>query len=174
MYAYQDLSDVDFEYLCQDIMQRRLGKTLHRFAAGPDGGVDLTDNVHTKSTVVQVKHYAGSTSAALFSALRKELPKVRAMAPRQYYVCCSLALSPQRTEQIYRLFGDWMDSPGNIVTRPELDDFLARPENEDILRRHYKLWLSSTGILEQITNGDVFVDCEVLLSGIEKEKRLFV
>ena len=39
---YSNLNDVEFEYLCQDIMSKKLGTSLRRFAAGKDGGIDLT------------------------------------------------------------------------------------------------------------------------------------
>lgn len=40
---YSNLSDVEFEYLCEDVMSRKLSTRLERFAPGRDGGIDLTD-----------------------------------------------------------------------------------------------------------------------------------
>ena len=57
MLNYANLNDIEFEYLCQDIMQKKLGIKLHRFARGKDGGIDLADNVYKKGVIVQVKHY---------------------------------------------------------------------------------------------------------------------
>lgn len=48
MYNFNNLSDVEFEILCKDIMQRRLGIELHTFAKGRDGGIDIVDNSVTK------------------------------------------------------------------------------------------------------------------------------
>lgn len=171
---YGNLNDVEFEYLCQDIMQEKLAVKLHRFAPGKDGGVDLCDNVHTKNIVVQVKHYGDSTVYQLISSLKKEQKKVEELKPNQYYVCCSKVLSPQKTKEIFDLFSDYMDSPANIITLNEIDDFLTNPKNIEILKKHYKLWIESTGILQDIASGDTFIDCEVLLSNINKEQSLFV
>ncbi len=63
MLNYRNLNEIEFEYLCQDIMQQKLGVELHRFAVGRDGGIDLADNVDTKNIIIQVKHYMRSTVA---------------------------------------------------------------------------------------------------------------
>ena len=174
MLNYANLNDVEFEYLCQDIMQRKLNTELHRFASGQDGGIDLADDVHSKNIIVQVKHYMKSSVAQLMNALKRELGKVGKLSPKEYYVCCSKELSPQKVNEIYNLFSNYMSSASNVITLNEIDDFLNAPENIEILKKHYKLWLESTGILQEIGNTNVFVDCETLLSDIEKEKNLFV
>lgn len=96
MLNFSNLNDVEFEYLCKDIMSKMLGITLERFANGCDGGVDLTENAHEKNVIVQVKHYIKTDVAGLISSLRKELPKVKKYNPKQYYVCCSKELTPQK------------------------------------------------------------------------------
>ena len=116
MLNYGNLNDVEFEYLCQDLMQKKLGTTLHRFARGKDGGIDLADNVHTKNIVVQVKHYMRSPVEQLIASLKKELDKVQKLAPNQYYICCSKELTPQKINEIYIMFSDYMNSPANIIT----------------------------------------------------------
>lgn len=174
MLNYADLSDVEFEYLCRDIMARKLGMELRRFAAGRDGGIDLTNSIETKDVVVQVKHYIRTDSATLVRRINDELPKIKKWAPKAYYVCCSKELSHERISEIYHTYRDYMDSDANIITLIEIDSFLMKPENADILREHYKLWISSTNILSEIYNNDIFIDCETLLADIEREKQLFV
>lgn len=41
MLNYANLSDIEFEYLYQDVMQRKLDISLRRFTPGKDGGIDL-------------------------------------------------------------------------------------------------------------------------------------
>lgn len=125
MLNYGNLNDVEFEYLCQDIIQSKLNTVLHKFARGKDGGIDLADNVHTKNIIVQVKHYMRSSADQLITSLKNEVVKVKKLAPQQYYICCSKELSPQKVDEIYNLFSDYMDSPSNIITLNEIDDFLT-------------------------------------------------
>lgn len=174
MLNYGNLNDVEFEYLCQDIMQKKLNTELHRFARGKDGGIDLADDVHSKNIIVQVKHYMASTVPQLMAKLKEEADKVVKLSPKEYYICCSKELSPQKVDEIYQLFSGYMNSTANIITLNEIDDFLNAPENIEILKKHYKLWIESTGILQEIGNTNVFVDCETLLADIENEKNLFV
>lgn len=174
MLNYTNLSDVEFEYLCQDIMQRKLGIELRRFAAGKDGGIDLADEVQNPNIIVQVKHYIKSPSSQLISSLQKEISKVEKYSLDQYYICCSKELSPQNIRTIYSMFSSYMESEKNIVTLIEIDDFLQDPKNIDILEKHFKLWIESTGVFQNLLTGDIFVDCEALLVDIERDKKFFV
>ncbi len=149
MLNYANLNDVEFEYLCQDIMQKKLNVELRRFARGKDGGIDLADDVHTKNIIVQVKHYMASSVSQLISTLKDEVEKVAKISPKEYYICCSKELSPQKVNEIYQLFSSYMSSTSNIITLNEIDDFLNDPVNIEILKKHYKLWIESTGILNQ-------------------------
>ena len=139
MFNYANLNDVEFEYLCQDIMQKKLNVELHRFARGRDGGIDLTDDAHSKNIIVQVKHYMNSSVSQLITSLEGEAKKVAQLSPKEYYVCCSKPLSPQKVDEVYQLFSAFMSSTSNIMTLNEIDDFLNEPANADILERHYKL-----------------------------------
>ena len=174
MLNYANLNDMEFEALCKDIMERMLNVSLWRFGPGRDHGVDLTDDVSTKSIVVQVKHYRDSTTDQLVRSLKKELPKVTELGPQQYYICCSRKLSADNINALYQHFQAYMASARHIVTLIEIDDFLNQEANRDILKKHFKLWLDSTGILEDLLNGDIFVDCEALLSDVDDLQKLFV
>lgn len=174
MLNYANLNDMEFEALCKDIMERKLGVSLRRFGPGRDHGVDLTDDVSTKSIVVQVKHYRNSTTDQLVRSLKNELPKVIEFAPQQYYICCSRELSADNIKALYQHFQAYMASDRHIVTLIEIDDFLKQEGNRDILKKHFKLWLDSTGILEDLFNDDIFVDCEALLSDVDDLQKLFV
>lgn len=174
MLNYSNLNDIEFEELCQDVMSRKLNIVLRRFAPGQDGGIDLKDNTHKSNIIVQVKHYINSSASQLIASLKKEVPKVITNRPSQYYVCCALQLTPKKIGEIYSLFSDYMKSEENVVTLSEINDFLVDPNNVDILKKHYKLWLSATSILEDIFTKDICIDCETLLANIQEEERLFV
>lgn len=172
MLNYGNLSDVEFEYLCQDVMSKMLNLNFNRFAPGRDGGIDLYS--YDEKIIVQVKHYWISPVASLIASLKKEKVKIKENSPLQYYVCCSKQLSKEKIKEIYSMFSEYMLSEKNVITLSEIDDFLNNPENMDILKKHYKLWLSSTSVMEDIFTKDICIDCESLLSNIEEEERLFV
>lgn len=174
MYNYHNLNDVEFEELCKDIMGKVLGTNLRVFAKGRDGGIDLTDNSLTHQIIVQVKHYINSRFSDLRTCLKKEVEKVAAWNPRQYYVCCGMELTDPNVGEIYDMFSDYMDSDKNIFTLKEIDDFLQQPDNADVVRKHYKLWLYASNILYEVYNQNIFIDCEALLSDIDEDCKFFV
>ena len=174
MYQYGNLSDFEFELLCRDIMERKIGCSLRCFAPGRDGGVDITETKLSGCHMVQVKHYIDSSYSTLLSSLKKELPKVEQKQPKHYYVCCGKKLTAQNISEIYQLFSDYMDDAEAVVDLMEIDGFLHKKENADILERHYKLWLESTRVLERLGNQDIAIDCDAFFFQIEKEQKLFV
>ncbi|ETT55407.1 AAA ATPase [Paenibacillus sp. FSL R7-269] len=174
MYNYHNLNDVEFEELCKDVMQRKLSAELRLFSKGRDGGIDLTDNAFNYNIIVQVKHYIRSSYASLRTALKNEVEKVNKWRPKQYYICCGMDLTSANIREIYEMFSEFMMTDHNIVTLNEIDDFLQKTENADIVRKHYKLWLYSSNILAEIYNQNIFVDCETLLSDVSEECKFFV
>ena len=174
MFNYENLSDYEFENLCCDIISKKLGVQLRIFATGRDGGIDATDDTKTHNIVVQAKHYIRSGYAALLRTLQGEVEKVKQLDPNKYYVCCAQKLTPGNVSEIYCLFSDYMCDTNNVIDLNVIDTFLSKPENADVLRKHYKLWLESTEILNQIYNRNIFIDCEVLLADIEEQSKFFV
>lgn len=174
MLNYANLNDMEFEALCRDVMEQKLGVSLRRFGPGKDGGVDLTDDVAQKEIIVQVKHYRKSDTSALIRSLKGERSKVDKLQPKKYYICCSTELSHSRINELYQHFEPYMDSDDHVITLTEIDDLLHQNGYRDILKRHFKLWLDDVGILEDIFGNELFVDCEVLLDDIEEQQKLFV
>lgn len=174
MFNYRNLDDVEFEELCKDIMQRKLDIELRTFRKGVDGGIDLQDNGKGNNIIVQVKHYINSRYSNLLNTLKKELEKVKKLNPNQYYVCCALELTPAQTNEVYELFQDYMNSKANIIDLKYIDSFLQEEKNKDVVKKHFKLWLSASNILSEIYNQNIFIDCETLLADIEEESKLFV
>lgn len=98
IFAYQDLSDDQFERLIVLLCQRLLGISLQGFAKGPDGGRDAkfvgTAELHPSrsapwvgTTIVQAKHTNGFnrnfsetdffSRTALNTVLGKEVPRIQ-------------------------------------------------------------------------------------------------
>lgn len=174
MHNFNNLSDIEFEGLCKDIMEKKLGVPLRIFGKGRDGGIDITDDVNEKNVVIQVKHYINSTYSNLSSSLKKEVDKVKSLNPKEYYICCSVKLTPKNIQEIYEMFEDYMRSSKNIISLIDINDFLEKPENIDIVRKNYKLWLESSNILNEIYNQNIFIDCESLLYNIDELSKEFV
>ncbi|GEN82871.1 hypothetical protein SLU01_11830 [Sporosarcina luteola] len=174
MLNYGLLSDFDFEILCRDILSKRLNTELYYFSKGPDQGIDLADSIVKPTTIVQVKHYMNSSFSQLMASLKQEKEKLEKWQPQAYYVCTSKSLTRGNIESIYNEFQNYMASTDCIISKEQIDTFLLDKNNEDILRKHFKLWITADLVLNDLLHQDVFIDCEYLMDEIEDELPYFV
>lgn len=148
-YNFETLSGNEFEILARDLLQQELNIVLESFKSGRDNGIDLRYALSKdNSLIVQCKHYVGSGVTKLISDLKKhEAPKVKKLVPQRYIIVTSVGLSPSNKDEISKLFSPYT-SPSGIYGRDDLNNLLAR--NPQIELSHYKLWLSSTAVLEAL------------------------
>lgn len=148
-YDFQTLSPADFEDLTRDLVQRRDGLQLESFKAGRDGGIDFRAARSADQTVLQCKHYARSGYPALLHALKSEKPKLAKLRTpvTRYMVATSVALSPANKDEIAAIFGPILTT-GDILGCDDLNGLLG--QHGDIETQHFKLWLSSTAVLQRV------------------------
>jgi hypothetical protein len=156
MYDFQNLSFDDFERLTCDLLQKVLEVRLESFRNGKDDGIDLryapTEN---DSTIVQCKRYAPKAFPRLLSdILKKEKPKIEKLKPARYVLSTSCLLNPDNKKKLMDALNPFCISPGDIFGATELNAIIQ--ENPDIERRHFKLWLGSTAVLQQVLYAGVF------------------
>jgi hypothetical protein len=56
-YDFRSLSPHDFELLCRDLLQKRIGVALESFTMGRDSGIDFRYRSASVDLIVQCKHY---------------------------------------------------------------------------------------------------------------------
>lgn len=115
MNRLSNLSHADFEDLCRDIAQAETGKRFAAFGPGPDGGTDGRHSKGPQATVLQSKHYAGSSFPKLKSALKQELPKIELLNPGRYIFMTSQSLTPQRSDELADILGDFLKGIDNLT-----------------------------------------------------------
>ncbi|MEU1014732.1 restriction endonuclease [Streptomyces sp. NPDC005898] len=150
------LTDHDFEVVCRDLFSDVLGIPLEIFPRGRDRGIDLRYTGPSGTTVVQCKHWPRETQTTLIRRLIKdELPKVRALAPDRYIVSTTVALTVEGKEKLCRAFAPYVRGTGDLYGVDEIvAELLRRP---DLVRRHFRLWLSSTSVLQTVLNQDRYL-----------------
>ena len=174
MFDLSNLNDYEFEILCRDIMQKKLGIGLLIFSRGVDEGIDICDSCTPMTALIQVKHYSGSRYSDLKSSLKKEVPKVAKHHPQNYYICTSLPLTRKNKLEIINLFPDYMHDITYVIDQNDINCFLEDDQNVDIVKKNYKLWLCASNVLALINNQDAFIDCAELMLDIEAQTKLFV
>ena len=173
MYDLRNLNDYEFEHLSLDIMERKLNVKLYRFPKGRDGGIDLCDKIENPRIIIQVKHYK-DYSGLKSTIKRQEAEKVKKLKPENYYLCTSCQLTQNNKLEIYDMLKPYMKSAECIIDGMDINDFIEDEQNQDIVRKHYKLWLSASNVLSLINNKKVFIDCDELVYDIEKKSKFFV
>jgi hypothetical protein len=173
-YDFQNLSFDDFERLCADLMQVRLGVALESFKVGRDGGTDLRyAPTLDHTTIIQCKRYAPDAFARLYRDLKtKELAKIKVLSPQRYVVCTSCKLSPAQKDKLLALLKPYCLNSGDIYGVDELNRVIA--ENEAIERRHFKLWLGSTAVLQRVLNAGIFAYSEHEVDMLQREISRYV
>ena len=159
MYDFRLLSPVDFEHLCRDLLQEQFSTHLESFAPGADSGIDFRGTIGHQSVVVQCKHYVGSGFARLLNHLReRERSKVESLQPDRYILMTSVPLTVQRKQQMLDVLRPYCQKAEDVYGAEDLNALLDR--YTEVEQRHFKLWLTSTGVLQRVLNAGIFLDSE--------------
>lgn len=172
MYDFRALSPIDFELLVRDLLQAELGITMESFGPGKDGGIDFRFAMADQDVVVQAKHYVEGGPRSLLRAAMKEDSKVLNLAPSRYILVTSLSLTPELKRKIIQAMPSTPVSAGDVVGREDLNNFLGR--HPHVLRQHFKLWLTSTVVLERILHSAVYNRTDAELDRIRQLVPKFV
>jgi adenylate kinase family enzyme len=155
-YDFKTLNDKEFEVLCTDLLSDYENKRFERFKAGRDAGVDgRYFKAIGEEVVLQCKHWANSPIELLISRLKTdERPKIAKLKPTRYLLAVSNPLSRNDKSVIFEALSPYIKNESDIFGREDLNDLIkSRPAIE---RRHYKLWLYSSGVIEHILHKPIF------------------
>jgi len=169
-YTFLNLAPEEFETLSRDLMQRHLKIYLETFKPGKDSGIDLRAYCDkTKTIIVQCKRY--TDLGKLIVVLKKEVANVINLNPDRYILTTSVALLPNHKKKISALFNGKL-LPQDIFGRGDLNNIIS--QHKDIERKHYKLWLSSTNILQSIVNNKGHVQTDIETGHLERIGKIYV
>ncbi|MBK8622237.1 MAG: restriction endonuclease [Saprospiraceae bacterium] len=168
-YNFLILSPYEFEILTKDLLQKVFNVDFESFGSGKDGGIDLRYS-KAGDTIVQCKRYKDYKS--LLQNLNKEVPKVKILNPKKYIISTSASLLPAQKAKIKELFHPYIQNENQIYGREDLNNILSK--NSDVEKKHYKLWLSSTTILQEIVNSQVINQSKFVQSEIFNKIGVYV
>ena len=170
-YDFHILQPNEFECLTRDLLQKHIDGHVESFASGRDGGIDLRFAWHNETkAVVQVKHY--KTFSSLKSNLNKEVDKVRLLNPSRYILSTSVGLTPNNKDEIMRIFDPYILDVSDILGRDDLNNLLGK--YPDVEKQYYKLWLSSTVVLEHILDKRINTWSDIELEEIREQVSTYV
>ena len=179
-YDFSTLNDKEFENLTIELISKERTQRYERFKSGRDGGIDGRF-YHSNGTqeIIQCKHYQKTGFNGLISSLKKksdkginEIDKVTTLNPTKYIFITSIQLSADNKEIIKELFSPYIINDNDIYGQEDLNQILGT--NPDIEKRYYKLWLSSTVVLDRIFNNAIESRSEFLLEDIKENAKYYV
>jgi hypothetical protein len=173
-YDYKTLSPQDFEELTRDLLQGEWNVALEAFKTGRDEGIDLRyAPLDGGTTIIQCKHYASSSVSKLLSHLRgSEVPKVHKLKPRRYVLVTSLPLSPADKDKIVNACLPFILGTADVVGADDLDGLLVR--HPAIEQANFKLWLTSTAVLNRVLLNAEVSHTEFEVERIRRKLPVFV
>jgi hypothetical protein len=173
-YNFTSLSSQDFEELTRDLLQAEWEVALEAFKAGRDRGIDLRYSPGSGGkTIIQCKHYVGSGFAKLLGHLRDcERPKIEKLRPNRYVVVTSVALTPDNKDEIARTLHPFILNVKDIVGAADIEGLLSR--HPAVERANFKLWLTSTEVIERVLHNAEVCQTEFEVERIRQKLPLFV
>jgi len=165
------LSPNEFENLTRDLLQKKFEIYIESFTSGPDGGIDLRYSTESKTNnIIQAKRY--KTYSSLISNLKKEINKVNELNPDKYIISTSVGLTPKNKKEIQNLFNPYILKQSDILGKDDLNNLLS--QFPDLEKKYYKLWLSSTNILNKVLHSKVYNQSAFELEEIKEQIKLYV
>jgi predicted AAA+ superfamily ATPase len=86
--------------------------------------------------------------------MRQELPKLAKLKPERYILATSVPLSPPNKDELLQLLQPWCRRPEDIYGAAEIQALIRK--FPDVERAHFKLWISSTAVLERVVQSRIF------------------
>ncbi|WP_409319955.1 restriction endonuclease [Pseudomonas putida] len=171
-YDFSRLNDKEFEVLSTDLIGAAKGVRFERFKPGRDQGVDgRYFSPDGGEWVLQAKHWASTPLSQLVAHLRSsEAPKVAALQPTRYVLVVSHSLSRLNKAELARALG--APCAVSIYGREDLNDLLA--QHPEIERRHFKLWISTTTVLDHLINNAMHGRSGAVMREIIDKSKIFV
>lgn len=173
-YDFLSLSSQDFEELARDLLQAEWNVHLEAFKAGKDEGIDLRyAPAHKGKTIIQCKHFVGSGFAKLLAHLRNsERPKIEALHPSRYVLVTSVGLTPGNKDKLARVLQPFIVSIDDIIGAEDIQGLLSR--HPSVERANFKLWLTSTNVVERVLHNAAVSQTEFEVDRIRRKLPLFV
>ena len=84
----------------------------------------------------------------------------------------SVRLTPDRKDKIVAALQPWIQSPSDVIGRDDFTGLLAR--HPEVERRHIKLWLTSTEVLDALLNSDIANRTAGAIEHAQRQLRLWV
>ncbi len=127
MFNFMNIDEIEFEELCKQILEKKLGKTFRVFGRGADGGIDIQAN-DNENIIGQAKFYMNTSQSDTVNKIKKEVNRIGYRNIEQYYLFIGREMSPQNIQKIYDSLQENLKIKENIYTIKEINELLNKEE----------------------------------------------
>ncbi|MEZ8544607.1 restriction endonuclease [Vibrio splendidus] len=172
-YDFGRLSFDDFEDLAADILADQEKCRVEVFKKGKDQGIDGRFlSCHNEKCIIQAKHRPEAKISALINEINKtEVHKAQKLGADRYIYFTSTPLNPSDKDKIMAAFKGYIKSTTDIFGKDEIEGYVSR--KPEIERTHYKLWLSSVTVIQNIMKSEIIGDSEFTAQEILNESEYY-
>jgi hypothetical protein len=171
---FRGLHDKEFEALCADLLGISMSVRFERFKRGPDQGVDARCFESAgREIILQCKHRPASSITQMARHLREEeAPKAERLGAARYLLAVSHALSRDDKSKLTQSMHPHIKSDSDVFGAEDLNQLLE--EHPEVMRRHFKLWLTSAHVLSFILEKPIFERSAFTLEEARDAAKTFV
>ncbi|PXY45234.1 nSTAND3 domain-containing NTPase [Flavobacterium hydrophilum] len=175
LYNLEVLNDKEFEELCKDLLEKELNISFQIFKTGRDKGIDLryANNVENE-IIVQAKRFGRSTYSNLKTEIKKEIISINKLTskPKRYILMTAFDLSLGQVDEVVLQLKPIVKNSQDIYSRDRIMNLIEKyPEIE---KKYYKLWITSTNVLNLILHNGVNGRSEFVKEKIIKKASFYV
>ncbi len=177
-YDFSQLDDKEFEIFVNDLLEKVYNTKIDRFKSWKDKWIDwkfFYDN--NKTAIIQTKQYLKTWYDWLIRKLKKyEVEKVKNLSLNweldKYIFVTDLLLSDENKKEIKSIFSPYIETTDDIFWNENLNSELSK--NNDIERKYYRLWITSTNVLQNILNNAIIWRSEFQFEQIIEKSKFFI
>lgn len=170
-YDFSILSPYEFESFVRDILSKREELDFNNYPEGRDSGIDLRSTTpEGQVVIVQVKRYKDYSN--LVRVLKKEVEKVKKLSPDRYIIATSLDLTAANKSDILEIFAPYVLDERDVLSKQDFNKLLDH--YPDIELQYYKLWLTSTNVLNNFMKKRIVNNASFELQEIKETVKTYV
>lgn len=177
-YDFSQIDDKEFEVFVNDLLEKVYNTKVDRFKSWKDKWIDwkfFYDN--EKTAIIQTKQYLKTWYDGLIRKLKEsEIEKVKKLSLNweldKYIFATDLPLSNENKKEIKDIFSPYIKSTDDIFWNENLNSELSK--NNDIERKYYRLWITSTNVLQNILNNAIIWRSEFQFEQIIEKSKFFI
>jgi hypothetical protein len=108
----------------------------------------------------------------LYRQKKKKKNKIFNKKIDRYYIATTVGLTPDRKNKIYQLFYPLIKSEADIYGKDDIINLISK--HQSIEEKYYKLWLTSTTVLNKLLNAKIYNLSNFQLEQIKEDAKIYV